>query len=156
MFFKIFILSVFIVTATLASDCKYFCIHLYLLNLNIFILILIQIISACGTTKRNDKFVLKKGIEVRAENKQGTLIAIMRSTEHSDCLTNCMIECKCFIAVFFGQLCQLFSIAAKDFLVENSDNIEVFYYKINMLDGAPITTMQGNVRTCKIQLIRLA
>ena len=116
---------------------------------------LIQIILACGTTERNDKFVLKKGIEVRAENKQATLIAQMRSPHDSDCLTNCMIECKCFIAVFFGQLCQLFSIAAKDFLVQNSNNIEVFYYKINMLDGAPIYTMQGKIRSCKLQLIRL-
>ena len=94
--------------------------------------------------------MLKKGIEVRAENKQATLIAQMRSPQDSDCLTNCMIECKCFIAVFFGQLCQLFSIAAKDFLVQNPNNIEVFYYKINMLDGAPITTMQGMIRSCKI------
>jgi hypothetical protein len=63
-----------------------------------------------------------------------------------------MIECRCFIAVFFGQICQLFSIAAKDFLVENSDNVELFYYKINMLDGAPITTMNGKIKASLIKI----
>jgi hypothetical protein len=109
-------------------------------------ILLIQIVSACGATERNDRFVLKKGIEVRAENKQETLIAQMRSSQYSDCLTNCMMECECFIAVFIGQLCQLFSIVAKDFLVENLNNDAVFYYKINMLDGVPISTMEGKIR----------
>ncbi len=95
---------------------------------------------------------MKKAVEVRSQNKQETMIALVKSAQHSDCITDCMIECRCFIAVFFGQVCQLFSIAAKDFLVENPDNVELFYYKINMLDGAPITTMNGKIKASLIKI----
>jgi len=85
----------------------------------------------CGSDEFNIKLKVVSGIEIKQKALKGSLIASKQGSSLNQCRIDCGFECKCFIIIYQNNVCKMYNLTAKGYLVSNPniDPNAVFYYK---------------------------
>ncbi len=61
-----------------------------------------------------------KDAELCAETAKTSVLFEFKTTKMFECVSECGVECKCFMLVFNDSFCQLYDITAKNYLLPSS------------------------------------
>ncbi len=81
-----------------------------------------------------------KGAEITQFAPKESFIKKFETTRLAQCISECGIDCNCFLLVFFENYCSLYTIVSKYWIVSDPkvESKMILYYKMNYLDG-PLT-----------------
>ncbi len=78
---------------------------------------------------------------------KSSLITATNINTQEKCAAECTLECRCFIFIFLANLCSMYNITAKDYVVPNPQvNGDVaFYYKASYIDNGPLFLLDRKI-----------
>jgi len=132
-----FIIAACLISASLTTDSQQI---FSLITPKITLINCLLYSKGCGTTERNEIFNRVRGVELNQVAIKGSLITAINMNTQEKCATECTLECRCFIFVFLANLCSMYNITAKDYVVPNPQvSSEVaFFYKASFINNGPL------------------
>ena len=78
----------------------------------------------------------KKGVTIIEDLKNKAFIRSLPTTSELMCNVECGFEYNCYLTIYNENNCELYSIKAKDYLIQSSNNLKIINYKKDFISSS--------------------